>query len=156
MATERQTDYDRACAVTGYVGTVQVARAEGLVLGEPMQTAWFPREGSADGALVQWLYAGSESSVILWMDVMPRNLPEPTPHRIRVSERAYCLFDSAIPGRSLEGENCLSIQLHPGTYRIELADYRPDTETALVVVRLAYLSLRKRPSGRASRPIDGG
>src|SRR4051812_20544359 len=57
------SDYDRACAVQGYLGLMRVGPGEGLVLGdEPMQTAWWRSAGQDADTLIRWQWADDEQT----------------------------------------------------------------------------------------------
>lgn len=56
------TDYDRACQIEDYVGTVEVGGGFGLVLGEePFPTTWWRSDHQARSFLVRWVCAENEA-----------------------------------------------------------------------------------------------
>jgi hypothetical protein len=132
------TDYDRACQVPSYTGVIRVGTEDALVIGEHAQTTWIPL-GANGGMLVQWLYADNEASAVEHASTVPEKLFESAGFPFHVSEKALSLFDSAASGRSLKNERSLAIELTPGTYRVETAEWEPDDHTALVIHRLVRL-----------------
>jgi hypothetical protein len=133
----KRTDYDRACAVRGYLGRISVGVREALVLDDmPMQTTWMPPSGTDGGMLARWMYAENEAELLHWLQVMPRGIF----HRdfpFLVERSPLVLFDSAFAGRNVRKRptEYLSIELVPGTYQIETAVYQPDAQTCIVMHR---------------------
>lgn len=133
----KRTDYDRACAVRGYLGRISVGTREALVLDYmPMQTTWLPLSGANGGMLARWMFAESEAKFLSWLQAVPRGVFH---HEFRfVVERSpLILFDSAFAGRNVRKPlvEHLLIELDPGTYEIETAIYQPDAKTCLVIHR---------------------
>ncbi len=131
------TDYDRACSVEGYLGLIDVGDAEGLVLGdEPNSTTWVSADGG--GLLVRWVYAEDEDGVLRSLHELcdadfgkaELSLPVPT--------SPLLLFDSASPAGQELVEEALAIQMATGIYDVITADYRPNTQTQLIIHRLRH------------------
>lgn len=128
-------DYDRACAVTGYLGKIPVGYGEALVLGqEPLRTTWISRS-SNEGFLIRWVYAEDEASVFRSLERLPQNVDCLERLTISFGTREQVLFDASCPGGSLEDR--LSLSLTPGQYEVTAVLYRPDEETALLLHRLS-------------------
>jgi hypothetical protein len=133
----KRTDYDRACAVRGYLGRISVGAREALVLDDmPMQTTWVPPTGADSGMLARWMFAESEAEFLRWLQAIPRGVFH-REFRFLVERSPLVLFDSAFAGRNVRKRPAeyLSIELDPGTYEVETAVYRPDAQTCMVIHR---------------------
>ncbi|MBM0278988.1 Imm21 family immunity protein [Micromonospora tarensis] len=126
-------DYERACRIDGYVGTLDVGAGQALVLAdEPATTTYLPDRR----VFVRWLYANSEADVI-------RLLPQ----AIAIADWADAgtwtttgparLFDSGYAGDGPEPPTHLTVEVAAGTYLIRTAHVEPDKHTALMLVHLA-------------------
>jgi hypothetical protein len=154
---ESGSDYDRACGIDGYLGTLDLGPGRALVLGdEPMQTAFIPRP--TGGVLVRWMYAENEDSIRRAVEVVPESLWEATPHRMGIGPEGILVFDSAYPGDALptpSGDgaitNSIHIEIPAGTYRVDTADYEPDDSTRLILHRLR----REDPEALDGAPLSG-
>ncbi|GAA1618865.1 Imm21 family immunity protein [Actinoplanes couchii] len=127
-------DYERACAVDGYVGLIPVGSPAALVLGdEPANTTYLPEER----LFVRWLAAYAEKDLI---DGARRAVDDGVPWDIDedvrwVVDGPVVLFDAAWPGTELEDDNHLLIDPGPGTYRVRATSYT-DGDTMMVLVQL--------------------
>lgn len=133
----KRTDYDRACAVRGYLGRISVGAREALVLDDmPMQTTWVPRTGGVGGMLARWMFAESEAEFLRSLQAIPPGVFH-REFRFVVERSPLVLFDSAFAGRNVSKRPAeyLSIELAPGTYEIETAVYQPDAYTCMVIHR---------------------
>jgi hypothetical protein len=138
---EMHTDYDRACAVRGYLGRISVGPREALVLDDmPMQTTWVPPTGSDGGMLARWMFAESEDEFFGWLHMIPDAIFCPD-FRFVVDGSPLVLFDSAFAGRNVKKrpKDYLLIELEPGYYTISTALYQPDVRTSMVVHRLSQV-----------------
>lgn len=129
-------DYNRACAVGGYLGLIEVGGGTGLVLGdEPDMTTWWPpsSNGETDGMLVRWGCADSETDVLQALASVPRKVWEPTEITFKVGVEPLCLFDSAYAGDDVKEDKSLLINLQPGSYSISIGHYRLDERTELLL-----------------------
>jgi hypothetical protein len=128
------SDYDRACAVADYTGVIRVGGAEALVLGdEPNDTTWIPL--GRGGILVRWVYAEGDEQAAAALASIPPDIDWEPAGTFAVAASPLELFDSAESGAEPLGER-LHIALAPGDYKIARANYRPDAETWLQLVRL--------------------
>lgn len=133
-AARPSSDYDRACAVADYTGVIQVGNAEALVLGdEPNDTTWIPLR--LGGILVRWVYAEGDDQANAALASIPPDIDWEVAGTFTVAASPLELFDSAESGAEPLGER-LQIDLAPGDYKIARANYRPDAETWLQLVRL--------------------
>ena len=131
------TDYDRACAVHGYSGLIQVGKGHALVLGdEPLQTTWLFSKKLAGEVLVRWRFAESEEEVLRFLQEVPEELFLPTGLTFRPHSSPLFLFDAAIPGRSVTLEDHVELAISPNSYRVETALYEPNKTLGLVLHRL--------------------
>jgi hypothetical protein len=138
----KRTDYDRACAVSGYLGRIPVGTGEAMVLGDmPMQTIWVSRRLLNGGMLARWMFAESDAEFLRWLQVIPDTVFRPE-FSFSIKESPLVLFDSAFAGRNVRKrpEEYLSIEFQPGTYEIKTAVYEPDAQTSMVVHRFELLS----------------
>lgn len=136
------TDYDRACAVSGYLGRIPVGAGEAMVLGDmPMQTTWVSWSSVGGGMLARWMFAESDADFLRWLQLIPEAIFRPE-FQFSVEGSPLVLFDSAFAGRNVKQrpEEYLSIELEPGTYEIETAVYQPDARTSMVVHRFNRLA----------------
>lgn len=138
----RRTDYDRACAVRGYLGRILVGAREALVLDDmPMQTTWVSPTSADGGMLARWMFAESEADFLRWLRAIPRGIFR-REFGFLVERSPLVLFDSAFAGRNVRKRPAeyLSIEMDPGMYEIETAVYQPDTQTCMVIHRSVPLS----------------
>ncbi|WP_373926529.1 Imm21 family immunity protein [Paludisphaera borealis] len=140
-ASRFRSDYDRACAVDDYLGSLNVGVGRALILGdEPMMTAFVPQP--AGGLLVRWMYGEDDGAVSRAVCAIPVEVWKTTPHQLPVGWGEILVFDSAYPGDalpvSIEGGTTpwLRIALPQGNYHIDTAVYCPDESTSLVLHRL--------------------
>jgi hypothetical protein len=137
----RACDYDRACDVNGYVGTLRVGKGQGLVLNDvPMPTAWrASRQGG--GLFVRQEYADPGTDFRALLRRARRSF---TPERavFRIARPEAVLFVSSWPGEEVEDGDHLAFRLRPGRYTVHTARFCPDEQTAVVLHR-------RVPAGRA-------
>lgn len=128
------TDYDRACSVGDYLGLIQVASGEALVLDdEPMQTAWLGLS-KEKGLLVRWQWARDEASIMRTIGGIAEELWETTDLVFEMTNGELLLFDAACSGDEIDSG--VRIALSPGEYLLDTACYRPNDETSLILHRL--------------------
>jgi hypothetical protein len=138
----KRTDYDRACAVRGYLGRISVGAREALVLGDmPMPTTWLPRTGSTGGMLARWMFAENEQEFLSALQGISQGVFK-REFCLSVERSPLILFDSAFAGRNVKKrpEDYISIELDPGIYEVETAIYEPDAQTSMVLHRFDPLS----------------
>jgi hypothetical protein len=106
-----------------------------------MQTAFIPRPGG--GVFVRWMYAEDEDSVRRAVELVPETIWDATPHRMGIARGGLLIFDSAYPGDALptsSGDRAIidavRIEVAPGIYRVDTADYEPDDSTRVILHRL--------------------
>ncbi|MFD5087723.1 Imm21 family immunity protein [Kitasatospora sp. NPDC058406] len=125
-------DYDRACAVEGHIGLVQVGSAAGLVLGdEPASTAYLP----AQSVFVRWSAAESEEAMLRSVDAAMRAAPWEAGLLWQVPGPVV-LFDSAWTGEECRREDHVRVDLEAGPYLVRAAYVGPDPQTWLTLVEL--------------------
>ncbi len=136
------TDYGRACAVEEYLGVVDVGPGRGVVLGdEPTATAWLPvSEGG--GVLVRWVAAESEEDVVAALGDLESAEWEPAGVSLEVTSGELVLFDAACARGNCGPDSAgsvgsLVIELEPGMYTFETAEYGSDDDTELLLHRLS-------------------
>ncbi|HET6575476.1 MAG TPA: Imm21 family immunity protein [Fimbriiglobus sp.] len=133
------TDYDRACAVGGYAGVIEVGTGSGLVLAdEPNPTTWWKARGRAGGYLVRWVYADHDDDVHRALQEIPTRLKAEEVVTFRVDHPELVLFDSVYPGREAgtglaKHSRSLSVHLARGYYRVKTSICQPDETTRLVL-----------------------
>lgn len=112
----RETDYERACAVPGYVGVLAAGASEGLVLGdEPSQSTFLTIDGQ--WSIARWIACASPDDARRVLAGVPGTLPELEPARVvRFDGDSLHLFDSALPLEDAGAPLVASIQ--PGRYSV--------------------------------------
>ncbi len=134
-AANAATDYDRACRVDDYVGTIDVASGHGFVLAdEPMRTAWWPLPEANAGILVRWQWAASEDHVIAALTHLPDVGWAEADIAFDVHHGNLILFDSACAGN--EVDDLVRIKLAPGNYVITTTHYTPNSTLSLLLHRV--------------------
>lgn len=132
------TDYGRACGVRDFVGLIDVGDVNGLVFGdEPMQTTWLPADDGRGGLFVRWHWSLDETSVLDSIRSISNCSFVSAAFTFTVNDAAHFLFDSALAGARVTDANALLIELAPGRYGIQTAEYRPNPETSLVLHKLS-------------------
>ncbi|MEU2455943.1 Imm21 family immunity protein [Streptomyces sp. NPDC012765] len=130
-----ESDYDRACAVSGCAGLLAVGPSLVLVLGdEPSSTAFLPEYG----VFVRWVAADSEAELMgsvgaaleaaAWEDRQLWDVPGPV-----------VLFDSAWPGSEVEPDNHTRVDLPAGRYEVRAALAHPDADITFQLIQLLPL-----------------
>ncbi|WP_405439729.1 immunity 21 family protein [Streptomyces avidinii] len=130
-----ESDYDRACTVSGYARLLAVGPAQALVLGdEPSSTAFLPEHG----VFVRWVAAESEADLlgsvgaaladVVWEDSQVWDVPGPV-----------VLFDSAWPGSEVEPDNHRRVDLAAGRYEVRAALAHRGPDTAFQLIQLLPL-----------------
>ena len=128
------TDYDRACDVKGWLGLVPVGDGHGLVLNdEPLPTTVWRPDPADPVMLLRWEYAEIDGDVARHLEDTRGAMWQPWEKELLVKETEPLLFDSAFPGT--EAYERRVVPLPPGPYGIELAHWRPDDLTSLILIR---------------------
>jgi hypothetical protein len=129
------TDYDRACAIEGYLGLIDVGVGTGLVLDdEPMQTSFLPVPQQKGVILIRWEWANDEGAILRELAEIQEELWNQTDLSFGVNEGVLVLFDAACSGQHT-GDS-LELSLTKGEYSIATAHFQPDNETSLVLHRM--------------------
>lgn len=136
------TDYDRACDINEYLGTIDVGQGRGLVLGDaPMMTTWLPTMSSTpDGMLIRWRYADDEGSVLAALFRIPDDIWEPEKFTFSICVTPLHLFGASYAGKAFHLGEHLIFSLPAGTYALATCEYKPDERTALVLHRFSRVS----------------
>lgn len=138
MPPSQNTDYDRACAVEGYLGLLEVGAGQGLVLGdEPMSTAWWQLTAT-EGVLIRWVYGDGETDLVQLLTPFEEHAWTSSRLNLSVGKHPLYLFDSALPGDEAIDER-LTITLAEGSFAIDTAIARPNAHTEVVLHRLRKL-----------------
>lgn len=133
VQTVQETDYDRAGAISGYIGLLPVGRGQGVVFwGEPMPTAWVPLTTTM-GVFVRWSYGEEQTDVIGYVKHIEERIWASSGLAFMVGRQPLCLFDAAWPGQ--EVSEYLTIPLDEGAYAIDTGIARPGNHTELVIHR---------------------
>jgi hypothetical protein len=128
------TDYERACEVSDYLGSIKVASRSGVLLGEqPYATTWWEPSELDDGLIVRWVSGEDEAASIQELTQVPISNWERTNVEIEVVNGRLVLFDSVEPGDNIE--TFIVIQKPKGTYVAETQHYNPDSNTSLILHR---------------------
>lgn len=141
------TDYERACSVSDYLGTIDVGLGKGIVLGEqPYATTWWRCNDVPSGMLVRWVSAESEEAVIEALRVLSNVAWERTGVELKLATGNLALFDSAFPGNEIDVS--LSIEIPAGIYFAETLHYSPNDEISLILHR--FITRPDRLKGKAA------
>jgi hypothetical protein len=128
------TDYERACEVSDYLGTIGVGSRSGLLLGEqPYSTTWLQAPESDYGVIVRWVYAESEAAVIQALNELSNSNWQRTDVVFEVTTGKLVLFDSASPGYDIE--TFIAVQIPKGSYVAETLHYDANEATGLTLHR---------------------
>lgn len=132
--TEIPSDYDRACAVTGYLGMVDMPRRRALILGDmPLETTvWCPSSGFP---LILRLFYIDDGVDLLQLLKAHGSLDFTNPIEsidCEFESGQMVIFDSAVPGH-LEGHARLTFDVRPGSYRILTKVFAPDSRTSVLI-----------------------
>jgi Immunity protein 21 len=132
-----QSDYARACRVTGWLGSIRCGQGTALVLsGDSGDIAWFPNDRDDGGHLVQWIGVDDESLIppLLRSAKLASRLAAPTSEQIAFDSGltgTMRLFDAGRQGADTEGGHQI-IALPPGRYQMR-ANYFQANSLAIVV-----------------------
>jgi hypothetical protein len=135
------TDYERACKIADYLGTIKVGPGYGVVLGEePFSTTWWQPDENRAGLLVRWVYADNEAEVLEAVRSVSTNKWLTMDIEIEMGAGDLVLFDSASAGSAIDSS--ITIRLTPGTYRAQTLHYNPNENISLI---LHQFILKKSP-----------
>jgi hypothetical protein len=132
-----ETDYGKACLVKDYLGVVNIGEDTALVLGdEPLLTTIFH---SLDGRVViaRKSYSENEEFVDSNLKTIDLKLIDNWEFALTLilsGDKQY-LFDSACSASMLDKGNneCLSMNIKQGDYKIWTSIYEPDDKTKLII-----------------------
>lgn len=135
-------DYDRACDVEDFLGTVAVGEGQGLVLAGPFSTTYLPL-GEDRGILVRIDYTPDRLSIERHLHEI-RRTETPGVRDVQITFRTTdpILFDAAYPGDEVAMNNpivmkeTLRICLVDGTYDVYTKEFSPDPEIGLILHHL--------------------
>ena len=137
------TDYERACEVSDYLGTIGVGSGSGLVLGEqPYSTTWLPASELDYGIIVRWVCAENEAAVIQALNELSNRNWQRTDVVVEVTTGKLILFDSASPGYDIK--TFIAVQIPKGSYVAETLHYDAHKDTSLTLHR--FVPKHKRAS----------
>jgi Immunity protein 21 len=134
FVTPLASDYDRACAVSDYVGSVDLPRGKALILGDmPLETTvWRPQ--SALPLIIRAFYM--EPGVNLQKLLTAHsNLDFADPIEsidCEVESGHMVIFDSAVPWLQ-EGGPSLSLEIPSGNYQILTKVFELDSQTSVLI-----------------------
>lgn len=134
-----ETDYESACEVNDYIGSIYVDNSKVLVFGdEPMTSTWF-QISKSEGFIVRIEYANSEDEVETFLRKIPPNQEwQNTGVEIIFQTGNLVLMDSSNSYEQLEEK--LLIKTEPGKYNIQTQFYKPTEDISLLLHRLNNLA----------------
>lgn len=133
-----ESDYQRACAIKGDIGVIQVGDGEALVLAEEvLETTWHPM--SDGGILARWVFGDADETVEKYLRSLPTSLSWRVGPNLKVSSSDLVLFDSVFSGDRILTPT-LRFSLPPAVYQVGTTRYSPDTDTELLLHRLTNAS----------------
>lgn len=128
------TDYERACEVSDYLGSIDVASRSAVLFGEqPYSTTWWESRDLGYGIIVRWVCGEDMASVINTLTKFSNSNWEKTDVEFEVTKGRLVLFDSAFPGTKIE--TFILVQMPQGSYVGETLHYNPDKDTSLILHR---------------------
>lgn len=134
----RPTDYDRACSVEGFIGSIAIGTEQGIVFGdEPMRTTSVPCQTECGVTIIRWVFGESENEFLKCTVDIPETLFR-LDGAFAIRGPTLLLFDSALSGKNVK-TSCsefLTIELESSVYDAKTAIYQPDERTSMVVHRL--------------------
>ena len=131
-------DFDRACDVTDYLGTIPFDAAQALVLGDdPFPTAFFAAPTFGGAYIVRMLWGEDLEKATRAVHAIPRSSWTTEQLLFDGGSGALVLFDAAHPGP--QAPHRISVPLGPGRYAVASADWEDGT-MGLLVHRLVPLS----------------
>ena len=126
-------DYERACAISNYVGTLSVGDAQALVFGdEPMSTTCV--ELPSVGLLIaRWMWAPDRASATQALASVTKNdFVNPLESiAVRSASRRYRMFDSAFPYSEVDSQ--LALILPSGQYCVRTIEFAPSDTTRFII-----------------------
>lgn len=127
---DRQTDYERACAVHDEIGTIALGGGQAVVFGdEPDRTAMFVH--GHDLIVVRWRWANSEDELVSALMGFIDRLDFCHSGIFSTVAGSHRLFDSACSGDDIAQST--RVVLEAGDYELEIAHFAPaDSMNALV------------------------
>jgi hypothetical protein len=128
------TDYDRACSVRSYLGTVELPGGSALILGDmPLETSTY-RAASGSVLIARLFYIEPDADIPPMLEDVDRSSfadPEET-LIFHVDSEPMAIFDSAFSG-SDKMKKTLDLFISPGVYRILTKIFNPDDRTSILV-----------------------
>lgn len=127
-------DFDRACSVSDYLGTIRFDTRDALVLGDdPFPTAFVRAPSFGGGYLVRMLWGDDLDKASLAAHRLAPAAWSPEPLLFDAGEGDLVLFDAAQPGEHAQPR--VEVGLGPGRYSVASADWEDD-EMCLLIHRL--------------------
>jgi hypothetical protein len=127
------TDYDRACAIEGYIGLIEVGDGNAIVLGdEPLQTSLLRLPNEEGLMVIRWEFAPDEFAVLNALG--HEGVRQQADISVSFKGGPLVLFDSAYSG--LEIEDSLETTLRPGSYQLDTMRLQPNKQTSLILHRI--------------------
>lgn len=131
------SDYQRACAIKGFIGKVDVGSGEAAIMGdEPAQSALVSLS-DGDFVVVRWICANGENEILLSLESALRSTDwEDSGLTVTFTTGNPTLFDSALSNGKLE--NCAVLKILPGIFGISTLWYRPNELLSIVLHRFLH------------------
>lgn len=136
------SDYDRACAIKGYTGIVNLWRGAALILGDmPLMTnVWHSELGET--YIARWFYCESDNDDIATLTAAT-SLSFDNPIEsidFTIGSTPMIIFDSACRSDEIGTiTDSLSFEMAPGRYRILTKKMDPDKSTSFLLHKFCRL-----------------
>jgi hypothetical protein len=129
-----ETDYDRACDQTDYVGIISCGSSKVLVLGdEPMRSAFFVKEKGL--IIVRWVSCISAEHAANAITQLPAVLPAiEASTKIVLDDSDLIMFDAAL--ESVDPFACQRVELEPGVFTVTAEKYKSEGIFEFLIHRL--------------------
>jgi hypothetical protein len=128
------TDYDRACDVVDWIGTVSVGDGVGLILSGDVGPVAYVRPGPGEHFLLRWLCAPNEGALLDYFERVRATLTAEERAVFRHPGGSVLLADASDSGPDWASPH-LAFELPAGTYQVS-ATHSAGSDVAIVAHRL--------------------
>lgn len=139
-SVETMSDYDRACQIRDYLGTLDVRKGHALILGDmPLETSvWNDERGGAFIVRLFYIDPGQDVPQILRkIDDCWFNDPDEAISFEAISGHMV-IFDSAYPGVEQKKKNLL-FEISPAKYRVLSKVINPNSRTSILLHKFCVI-----------------
>lgn len=130
------SDYERACQIQDFIGTLFVGADQALILGDlPSNTTHVPID-SLSFLLIRWIWADSEDQITNALrEFKVEQSWRDTGIHVLFRSGQLVLFDSVYGGNEMK--DYLNIEVDAGNYHVSTLSYQPNDLINLFIVKIA-------------------